>query len=68
MHISIVVPTYNSEKTVGLCLGSLRDQAFKDSGVIIVDSHSKDKALEIVERYSKEPDIEVVQENTIIFL
>jgi len=59
--ISVVIPTYNSEKTIGLCLESLKNQTFKDFEVIVVDSYSKDKTLEIVERYNKDLNIRVIQ-------
>jgi len=51
VKISVVIPTYNSEKTVGLCLDSLKNQTFKDFEVIVVDSYSKDKITEITRRY-----------------
>jgi len=61
VKISVVIPTYNSEKTIGLCLDSLKNQTFNDFEVIVVDSYSKDKTLEIVEKYSKDLDIKVIQ-------
>ncbi len=63
MHVSVVVPTCNSEKTIGLCLESLKNQTFKDFEVIIVDSYSKDKTLEIIARYSKGLNIKIAQKD-----
>ena len=49
--VSIVIPTYNSEKTLPLCLESIKKQTYKNIEVIIVDNFSKDKTIEIARRY-----------------
>jgi len=49
--VSIVIPTYNSEKTLPLCLESINKQRYKNIEVIIVDNFSKDKAIEIARKY-----------------
>ncbi len=49
--VSIVIPTYNSEKTLSLCLESIKRQTYKNIEVIVVDSYSQDKTVEIAERY-----------------
>jgi glycosyltransferase involved in cell wall biosynthesis len=45
--ISVVIPTKNSERTLGKCLESLRDQTYQDFELIIVDGFSDDRTLEI---------------------
>ncbi len=60
-QVSITIPTYNSEKTIGSCLESLKNQTFKDFEVIIVDSYSKDRTLDVVEKYKKDIAIKVIQ-------
>ena len=49
--ISVIVPMYNSEKYVAMCLESLLMQTLKDFEVIVVDDCSTDKSLAIVEDY-----------------
>ncbi len=49
--VSIIVPTYNSEKTLPLCLQSIKKQTYKNVEVIIVDSYSKDKTVKIAEKF-----------------
>jgi len=49
--VSIVIPTYNSEKTLPLCLESIKRQTYKNIEVIVVDSYSADRTVDIAERY-----------------
>jgi len=49
--ISIVVPTYNAEDTIGPLLDSLLGLDYPEYEVIIVNDGSKDHTKEIVERY-----------------
>jgi len=49
--VSIVIPTYNSERTLPLCLESIKRQTYKNIEVIVVDNYSTDRTIEIVKRY-----------------
>jgi glycosyltransferase involved in cell wall biosynthesis len=49
--VSIVIPTRNSEKTLPLCLESIKRQTYRNIEVIVVDNHSTDRTVEIAERY-----------------
>jgi len=49
--ISIVIPTYNSEKTIKRALNSVLNQSYKKWEVIIIDSFSKDKTIKFVKSY-----------------
>lgn len=49
--ISIIIPTYNSEKQISIALRSIVNQSFKDIEVIIMDGLSTDKTVEIAEKY-----------------
>lgn len=50
--VSVIVPTYNSARTLNECLQALKDQNYKDIEVIITDSYSKDKTKEISARFT----------------
>ena len=51
--VSIIVPVYNTEKYLPICLDSLVNQTFKDIEVICIDDKSKDSSLKILQDYSK---------------
>ena len=55
--VSIIIPTYNSAKTLPRCLESIKKQSYKNIEIIIVDNFSNDNTVEIAKRY----DARVVQ-------
>lgn len=63
--VSIVVPVYNVEKYLSLCLDSLINQTLKDIEIIVINDGSTDNSLKIIEEYAqKDFRIKVVnQEN-----
>lgn len=48
MNISVVIPVFNAEKTIGQCLESLYTQAVKPFEIIVVDNNSTDGTKDIV--------------------
>lgn len=52
MKLSIIVPTFNSEKTICRCLDSIIGQLFQDWELLVIDGVSKDSTVEIVRQYS----------------
>jgi len=49
--VSIIIPTYNSEKTLENCLKSIKRQTYKNIEVIIVDNFSNDKTYNISKKF-----------------
>lgn len=49
--VSVIVPTYNSARTLDECLGALKRQEYKNIEIIVTDSFSKDKTKDMALRY-----------------
>ena len=51
MKVSVIIPTYNEEKTIRGCLESLSGQTYIDIETIVVDDGSTDKTLDVLSRF-----------------
>ena len=51
--VSICIPAYNSEKTIGKTLDSIVNQSYKNIEIIISDNHSTDNTETVVKSYEK---------------
>lgn len=49
--VSVITPTYNHEKTIGVCIDSVRRQTYPHWEMIVVNDGSTDRTGEIVKRY-----------------
>ncbi|RCL00218.1 MAG: Glycosyl transferase family 2 protein [Candidatus Tokpelaia sp. JSC189] len=54
--VSIIVPFYNTEKYIGICLKSLTKQIYSDIEIICINDGSTDRSKAIVEELQKEDD------------
>lgn len=50
--ISVIIPTYNVENVVGVCIESVRNQTYQDLEIIIVDDGSTDGTLDVIKKYA----------------
>lgn len=56
--VSIVVPIYNGEEHLSLCIDSLINQTYKNIELILVNDGSTDGSLEVINKYKEQhPDI-----------
>lgn len=61
--ISVVIPAYNEEKTIGASLDSLVNQTTKQPfEVIVVDNNSTDGTVKKVQEYNKKLQLRIVHE------
>ncbi len=49
--VSIVIPTFNSQKTLRRTLNSLKNQTYKNTELIVADGFSKDKTIDIAKQF-----------------
>ncbi len=54
VEVSIIVPCYNSEKTIERCINSIKNQSFKDFEALIIDDGSTDNTSMIINRLIKD--------------
>ncbi len=63
--ISVIIPAYNEEDSIGACLASLVTQKTdKKFEVIFVDNNSKDKTIEIAKQYKDKLNLKIIKEKT----
>jgi glycosyltransferase involved in cell wall biosynthesis len=51
--VSIVVPTYNSERFIEACLSSVRAQTFPQIELIVVDGFSSDRTVDLARAFTE---------------
>lgn len=49
--VSVIIPTYNSGRTLEKCLRSIMRQTYRNVEVIIVDRYSSDNTIKIAKKY-----------------
>ena len=49
--ISVIIPTYNVEDYLHICLNSVLKQSYQDFEIICIDDASTDSTLEILEYF-----------------
>jgi GT2 family glycosyltransferase len=58
-----VIPNWNGERFLKVCLSSLREQSFEDFETVLVDNASSDGSLQLVERDFPEVRVISMREN-----
>ena len=53
MKVSIIIPTYNSEKTLNRLLDSVVNQSYKNLEIILINDGSTDNSLKIINSFEK---------------
>src|SRR3972149_12153043 len=50
--VSVIVPTKNSEKFIGECLASIKNQTYRNIEIIVVDNNSTDRTKDIAKKFT----------------
>ena len=59
MSFSILIPTLNEEKYIGILLDALVQQTYRDFEVILVDADSADRTRDVAERFTSQLDLRI---------
>ena len=51
--VTVIIPTYNAEKTIERAIKNVLNQTLNDFEIIIVDDASKDRTIEIIKEYQR---------------
>jgi len=62
-RVTVVIPNWNGEPFLRLCLGSLRDQSFRAFETIVVDNGSVDGSIALVKEHFPEVNVVPLGEN-----
>jgi len=54
MFLSIIIPVFNSYKTIEKCLSSIFNSTFNDFEVIVVDDKSTDDCADLLKKFNVE--------------
>lgn len=59
--LSVIIPAYNSAKTIGACLDSVLNQTLREVEVFVINDGSFDETLNVVEKRAKQdPRIQII--------
>ena len=53
VKVSIIVPVYNAEKTIGRCINSIVTQSYKDFELLLLDDGSEDSSPQMCDDFAK---------------
>ena len=48
--VSIIIPNYNKEKFLSICIQSVLNQTYKNFEIIIIDNFSSDRSIDVIKK------------------
>ena len=58
--ISVILPFYNAEKSLNICISSLINQSLQNFELILCNDGSKDKSSEIAKQFCNDPRVKLI--------
>lgn len=58
--ISIIVPIYNSEKTIDKCVSSILEQSYKNIELILINDGSSDSSFSTIQRFTTDCRVRII--------
>ncbi len=65
--VSIITPTFNSEKYLTKALNSILKQKYRNFEIIVIDGQSNDKTLKIIKKFDKKIDYWISEKDKGIY-
>lgn len=50
--VSVIIPTKNSQKTIRLCLESIKNESYRNIEIIVVDNYSTGRTRDISVKFA----------------
>ena len=60
--VSIIIPTYNNEKTIERCINSLLKQSYDNFEILVINDGSTDQTLKILQQFKKNKKITILNQ------
>lgn len=60
--VSVLIPAFNEEKTIGKTIESLLDSHYPNFEIIVIDNNSNDKTHDVVKRFTNGRNVKLVKE------
>ncbi len=62
--LTIIIPTFNSEKYIGTTLAHLKNQSFKKFKVLLIDDFSTDNSKKVANKFSRDLDLKFISKSS----
>ena len=49
--VSVIIPNYNKEEFLSICIQSVLNQTYKNFEIIIIDNFSSDRSLDVIKKF-----------------
>ncbi|MEG2848329.1 MAG: glycosyltransferase family 2 protein, partial [Bacilli bacterium] len=65
INFSIIIPVYNSEKTIKRTIKSILNQNYKNYEIIIINDGCKDKSMKLINKYKFSKNVKIINQKNM---